>query len=752
MQTMTMPYPVSQMDTILDSLEPQSRQPLPSNEPVVPFATSLRLTREQEERMVEHALSRITTMETEMDRHIEDQSTVIDDQIGSLTAATYRALGLVTRHEEWLKKRRRYYNRFYNHMDDRVEAGTIYAESNLTASLSQRICSQMRGRMVDIYFGADPWFAAVPQADADLVLAHEVDQFLKYRHRQNELKKNLVKAVELAFIMGECVVKTVYEAIERPYRRQGEIMVGADGETPVFDSRGDYVFKDAVWIDEMVPVQQDPAQEPVMTPTGRKVLRRDNAVILPPQFSWKAGNWEMTQELRRGAISEPIHYQDFLCPLTAPDIETADIVVHLYDRDVIELANMFLRNRPRAFQTQPQTVASVRAAALALEEMGRGSAEGYASGARARDAQFAEGAAGQADAGGVVEDLSQVETAECYMRYDADGDGIQEEICLMIDRRNRLPIFYDYLQNTTADGRRPFSVVRGLPRHDRWHGVGALEWLEPEQDAIDLFLNRLNLAASAAGSVTFWNPSKTIEGQDNPNLELGRGQTYRLKDGVQDIAKEVLKQVSLFDRDREASQLKMLEMFIQLMQLKSGVVMAAEEAVGEMNATKLATGIRSLERAGNEIFGNWVEEMSNGIQNVLEKASRTEIVRLDRQEVFAFSDGESRQLMSVNPNRVRDVELNFALLLTKSESERMLLAVDKGQMMVDQFYARPLPVQQASAQMTKSGLNALGFKDVDSIIVPIDLAGYGLGAVPGSAEDPMAQAGTGGEQKARTLI
>jgi hypothetical protein len=54
--------------------------------------------------------------------------------------------------------------------------------------------------------------------------------------------------------------------------------------------------------------------------------------------------------------------------------------------------------------------------------------------------------------------VPQVLVAECYLTYDADNDGIQEEIMLVLDRENEAPIYYEYLANVTTKGNRPIYL------------------------------------------------------------------------------------------------------------------------------------------------------------------------------------------------------------------------------------------------------------------------------------------------------
>ncbi len=90
-----------------------------------------------------------------------------------------------------------------------------------------------------------------------------------------------------------------------------------------------------------------------------------------------------------------------------------------------------------------------------------------------------------------------------FLHFDADEDGVQEDIVIMIDRKNKRPLFYDYVANRTPNGKRPFDVIRVNRVDGRWHGIGTMEVFQPLQEVVDLLVNRWSLSQSRSGNVFF---------------------------------------------------------------------------------------------------------------------------------------------------------------------------------------------------------------------------------------------------------
>jgi len=315
-----------------------------------------------------------------------------------------------------------------------------------------------------------------------------------------------------------------------------------------------------------------------------------------------------------------------------------------------------------------------------------------------------------------------IEIAEFHLRYDVDGDGILEDVMLIMDRKTRTPIFYDYEANITPDGLRPFSCVRVAEVPGRWYGMGAMEQFESSQQIIDLLINRFNFSQSKSARVDFWNPSCTVEGRSNPNLELNSGKTYTLAPGK--TAADALSSVRL-DENKGDNLMELAEFFMQLMMNESGVANANDGNVSGMDSTKLATGIRNVEKSGQEVFSLHLGHMEPGIAESLTKMVKLVFANLDQMEVYRyFEDGEeggeggSSVMREINPGDIANIEIDTRILLTRFRGEQILESYTRGWEIVEKFYSLPYEVQVNVAEMAIDMLKAMQVPNAKDRIIP----------------------------------
>jgi len=706
--------------------------------PRMPFKTAYVLTRAQEDALVHHAILRLEQ---------------IEGQLGKKTgsAAGYTGeFSIVSDPLSFFGKRERYTARYYNHVEDRAEPGSLFEQSNLTASLSQRITAQMVAKSNGFFFGApddDEWFTADGIGVEDDILADKIKKYARFVATKCHVKSRHTQAVEFAWVRGESVIKTSHQERFQIYKRTATFLVDPAGNE-VLDAHGDYILQTDVWIDQQTavpapvappvpgapeePIQESPAgpaeaqampgQPPAMVlqPTGQKILKRDGVTLMPPAPLWKTGTIQRRLVTWSGPDSRCCYYKDFLAPIDAPGIQAgeADLIAHLYDKSVMEIAQMFSGQ----FAEGDEGVSDFAAAVQLLRNM-------------LSDTAYAKSADGQPR-----QDFGERQTegspnnpkcglAECWLTYDADGDGIQEEIMLVIDRRNQAPVFYEYTANVTLRGLRPFDVIRPMDVDGRWYGMGAMEYFDPEQSFIDLQLNRKNFRESAAGRTTFWAPHATLEGQRDPALKLNHGKTYTLREGYK--AADALSYVTLPEDTSDLSEL--IELFMQFMQIKSGVVNGADQQISGLPTAATATGINEVKDSGQELFAMFLLRLFPGLQGALEAVVDVTFSRLDKQQVFTYFNGDANEILSLTPDDVRDLACNIRLSITQQKDRQILESGNVADAVIDGFYSRPLMLQDRTSSYARSRLKALRVPQPDNIIQPTDPSLYIPQPPPGSA-------------------
>jgi len=723
----------SQVKAVADNLFPSPKDPTvgggEKDKPKVVFDTPLQLSSEQEKRMVEYAMGRIQSLEKELGRTDTSQANWYgrgeDDTVKSAAGS-------------FMGKRQLYEMTFHNQIDWRSYlVGGIFAESNLTVPLSRRIAQQQIARATNYFLGTDPWFGAYPVGAADEDEARLTDKYCKHKARQADLKGCVMGAVEGAIIRGETVTKTVYRQDWTQFQKNATVAIDESG-TPYVASDADYIYPYDKWA--TVPSRMPSEEEAMMMEQGQApdipmlfVLQRDGQTQLPEgvsdpsQLNFVEQIVPRQQVRYRGADAKPVYYKDFLAPLDAHSLDEADCVVHLYDKPAIEIASIYVSALESENKTTRETASKIFESLQELtnyddQPKSRGSMDRPELGESAgNDKGNNESSEPDARSGEPV-----VEIAEVYMHFDANEDGVQEDIVLMLDKANQRPLFYDYVANRTPHGRRPFKVTRVNRVEGRWHGIGTMEVFQPLQEVVDLLTNRWNLSQSRSGQVVFWNPELTLEGEENPHLDLNGGQTYTPKGNIN--PENILKVIPLYDiKGREIY--KEIEFFMQVAINMSGVSHVNDAAMLGMDTAKLATGVKNIERSGQEMFSIYLSQLQDGLEEVLRDFCIYTLAYLDQTEAFLYTEDEKVQMLEYSPENVEgQMDLDIRLEMTRYKNEQDLVQAQQASAKVIEFYSLPPELQQRTATLYRQMLKAMQVAHVDQIIQP----GYQIPAQPPS--------------------
>jgi hypothetical protein len=705
-----------QLETFIERTEhvpePSDRSPDSTVAKRVPFKTALseELTGEQEQTLVEHAIRRLSELEGELGRDLVlEQNWASQEKMSTTTVAQKAA-------DSWLGKRSRYEDVFSNKVDWRPYVfGGIFKESNLVVPLARRIARQMIARAQNYFFETDPWFAAEPEGVEDTKLADKIDRYAKFKLAQLGSKKNKERSIRGAFTRGESVVKTTHTVRDQLFKTYAQVLIDAEDQ-PILDSAGEFILETDAWVPETAV---DPATgQPIATASGKLVLKRDGTIEQPATLLWKEMVVPRRQVIFQGPESPVVYYKDFLCPLNAPDIQQADLIAHLYDKPVMELVDLYVKSGMLE-STGKERLEAVQRTVQLIRELTNNSSEAK-SGAnqpnRPSDGDQTRSAS-LADRGEPV-----AEIAEIYLWFDANGDGILENIMLVVDRKNRVPLFYDYVPNVMIDGLRPFEVVRVNEVEGRWYGEGVMEMFESTQNIVDLLVNRWNHSQSRAGRVDFWRPDLTLEGRANPHLSMNWGGTYSLAPNAK--PDEALHSVYLEDTKFDHLE-RMFEFFMQIAMNESGVANSNDAETAGLDTQKLATGIRNIEKAGQEMFAPFISDLEPPLQAILKRELLVLFANLDRVEIFNYlardtkTGEEVRQLDQITPDEVRNLTLNVNLLLTRYKGEQQLIQGEQASAIVERFYTLPVQIQPFVAQFYKNQLKAIDPRiDVETLIQP----------------------------------
>lgn len=716
--------------------------------PRMPFRTEYKLTRDQEDNLIAFADIGLKQLEDQLGR------TGYEGSSGSRSSK--QNASPIPHPNSFFGKRKKYSRMYYSHVDFRKEPDTIYDISNLTGNLSQRITMQMIARAIKFFFGEPDdidWFSAEAVGEEDETRSDKIKKHSRFKIDQCGIKGNFIDGMEYAFVRGEAILKATHQKRFQIYKRTATVLMQEIDRDPILDAHGDYIVQGDAFVDEMKPVEQQapglvgrikqfftrgpepggdtavgaqvPDQPPALDQangaqapalpdeagqqlqaTGRKILKRDGVTVLPENPIWK--EQVITRQLItfEGPESPVVYFEDFLCPETATGIQPgqgANLIAHLYDMDVMHVAQMFRGTEGEG----DNAIENVRAAVDQLRTM-TSESNVPKSAANQPKEDFKE-----SDTTG-LQGLPICQIAECYLTYDADGDGIQEEIMLLFDRRTRTPIYYEYLANVTVRGLRPFTVWRPMPVDQRWYGFGSMELFDTEQEFIDLQLNRYNFAKGKSGRIDWWNPSATLEGKRDPTLKLNHGKTYTLRDGKK---KEDAYDFSEVPFDGEHLDY-LLNLFMQMMQLKSGVVNSGDQQMSGLPSSDLATGINEVRDSGDELFSRIISHLYPGVKQSLISVLDIIYANMNRAEVFTYFNGQANEILSLTPDDVRDLSLNVTLELSRTQQRKALEMGPQAQALISWYYQMPEELQARLAPYSRKSLKAYGVAQADQIIAP----------------------------------
>lgn len=675
-----------------------------ADQPKVPFQSSLKLTADQEKKMIEHAFKRMRTLQNELGR---DQ-TMSPTWWAGMSAAANLALasqGMVSAADTFLGKRSRYDATFLNDVSWRpytMGPDSIFNQSNLSVPLVRRICRQMIARAKNAFFGSDPWFAVdpapVPEFDPkdDEGIAQRIERFCRFKLRESDSRTDKERAIARALILGECAVKTSYVVRDQIFNTEARVLTGTDGE-PVRAADGNHITEEDKFVD---------AEDG----TGRKVLARDGVTEEPMAPIYQEVPLNRRQVLFEGARSEPIFFKDFLCPLTATDVQTADIAIHFYDKPVMEFVDLVVKRGMVGGGTDDRMGAAQKMVAL-IREMSNNSPQPKAAVNQQNRPNDNFQAVPSEETGGPISEF-----AEFWMWFDANEDGVAENICLIADRNSQAPIYYEHVANMTTDGLRPIEIVRINPVEGRWYGLGIMELFESYGTITDLLVNRWNFSQSRAGRVDLWTPTNTLEGDRNPNLVMNWGGTYTKKPGLkkEDVLETVYLTDTKFDQIHE-----MIQFFMQLAMNESGVTNANDDQAAGMQSAKLATGIIEVAQSGEELFRPIIQDLRGPLERVLNREIDVTLANMNPVEVYTYLEGDTLGIDKLTPDDVRGLKFKTEISLTSMANNQQLQMSAQAAALVEKFYMLTPEVQQKVAGFYRQQLRVLDPKaDAETAIQP----------------------------------
>lgn len=593
--------------------------------------TSLVLEQEAEAKLVQRALDRIQDLRAEMGI----------DAGGGVQANSWA----------WERQKNRLQSE--NEFSWREAEGGIFQYSNFSLNIAKRYMRLMAAKTNDDLIGTEPFFAAMPTEHGDPALSKDVEWFIQEKVACSNLKASVGEGQAVALSENEVVIKPSWITNSTHFRGPATVMVGANGQ-PFLTPKGDYVYpKDDVIPDPNVaevPVLDANGQPQVgadgqpMTQPAVFRLKKEPQVTMPrdPQFA-PFPDLDQVLTAYEGLDVRALDFRDFLCPLAVNSVHEADICVHLFDESPERLR-----------------------ATYGMFEV----TDNYFNTTQLSGEKQARTEKGEQESGSRV--LRYVNCADVYMRCNpfegTEHDlGIESEIWMLLDLTNQKPIWYDFLGNHMK--KRPFEVIPGVEKvPNRWYGVGVFELLKHKQLYIDTQFNRVNFKSSKSSTIRFRNVGAVSQWKNGEELVVGDDQFYDITDSRFDARNPPAFQVNLAEIDPFA--MRLMEVGLQSASTEVGIVGPDDGNLSGLDSTKLATGIKSLERTGNVLMKYTERAHGEAIERILNQAVDIILEHMDEDELIYRPDTDA--IIALNREEIRRLERDVKLLLTRSRSTETL--------------------------------------------------------------------------------
>lgn len=567
---------------------------------------------------------------------------------------------------------------------DDTDESSIFDISNDSLNIVGGFAAFMAARATDDTLGTWPIYGIYPEGRGDIALSETIQKHSEWKIRRSPWIGAATDAIDNAVGLGEAVIKQSWDKDIDTYETRANLLCDAQNGGPIVTMDGQYLFDTDTYqvatilfngVAQSVFLFEKAPMEPI--PTASSVFAEKEV--------------EQTNVLYNNIRAAVIATEDFLCAENEEDIHTADFVAHRIQRRLSYLKSRYGLTDDQIAELQTDDLAPKTAEAKPDPVRGE-QQEGF-------------------------NDYEQrdpwIELYECWVRYDPIGDLKPKRMRVVFAKKSRMIVAMDYIANVTPTGELPFHVVRSFRVKGRWWGRGYYEIYDKAQDFIDRQLNYVaNRNEYHANPAIFMDFGKLEEGQETVAFRLAPGQTYKLKDGY--TKEQVMSIIELPDLDERTWQL--MQMMIQVIQVRSGVTSAAQGEVSALPSTSTATGIESILQSASTLARMPMNEMKRGLEQSLLYAIKLIYSNMDQAEMFTYLEGDQEQIGQLTQLQVKDLEMNVRLTMTRFKQREALESATKGAQFMAGYVALPEMEKEAQRPMFVQGMKGLGFDNANAIV------------------------------------
>lgn len=523
------------------------------------------------------------------------------------------------RPQSWLWQRwiaSRMYEGDFNH---RATSQGVYSVSNRSLNVPKDFIDTHFFRASQDLIGGETFFNVMPEGPEDQSPAVKLfERYLQRRAKMTSMQARMEQALKGPFIRGEMVYKATDRVVTVKEKREVRVVMNPGNEL-ARDSKGGIITELDKW--DINPL--DP---------GKKILLRDPQVSIAANAEpfLSPGTQEVLVEVNpsSGCQFDLPYWGDLVIPITGPNVRNADLVGHIYELALDDLADML----PENLRTP------------AFDEYYKQKIDGPVNSTRTDEvtAILKRGEDKETEAPEITT-FRPIRIAEIWARVEVtppDTPATQRrraDICMLVDMDLQWPISYDYryvAMPWAKDRRNPFDVIRINPVANRWYGMGYYEELKDAADYADKNYNRIEVDMMTSGNINFRDKNATEEGKAGRPVQfrslavntLVTGKTKDEAFGTVIVPSQAAEIQGVLDRE------------LQRMQASKGIITPAEAGQTGFAAADTLGGMQILEKTSDVQLKQRERELIEGLTKALGDFAEIEAAYFDlnlAQKLFA---------------------------------------------------------------------------------------------------------------------
>jgi hypothetical protein len=562
--------------------------------------------------------------------------------------------------QEWQNRQKKYLSQW----DDYItynRTGPWEESASIHLPITMQMVKSIHARFKQTIFSVRPWWMLVPLEKLDKERMKTIDTVMRWAV-QNYINHD--KGIELA------VDDWIWDFVTIGWG--------------VMKRRWEICSRKAIIIEDVQKNQED-IEESI---DGLESLMQEDEN--PDQIEIVGKEVEKLLTYFDGPVVEPLPHEDILFPgsfMDVSDLNQPNMVCHDYEYDASTLKGLI----ESGYYERGATEDVIEKGMIEVGPTGNVT-DNYGKDDFRRSQDSYHGVKTVDAMAGV----KKAKLCECHMRYDIDGDGIDEELIVTICPEARKVVRLTYLDRVTKTGKRPFHKIDFIRRPRRAYSLGLLEMLYPINEEIDAVHNmRMDFGTLTNVPFFFFRSSS---GMKPEKIRIEPGVGVPLDDPNNDVNFPKFQNSTAWGFQEEASLIQWAEKLTSSTAMNSGM---PSERVG---ASRTASGMIALLNEGNMNLDVMLGRLKTGYSELLKGvlSDLQERMPEDLKVRVTGSDGrmefgKAGEPIFIDPTR-EDIGGNLDLIISANSANSNRELEKQNAIMYSQLLLNPINIQTGIVQ------------------------------------------------------